>query len=121
MEIPHIYRAYTRSQLMSAQVAPDRVGLGVLNSFHPARSADVIAVLEPYYIYGARGASHGAAYSYDTHLPLIFMGPGIRPGHYHRDVAINDIAPTLATILEVETPSGSTGRVLAEMLESQRN
>ncbi len=121
MEIPHVYRAYTRSQLMLGQVASDRVGLRLLNSLHPARSADVIAVLEPYYIYGARGASHGAAYSYDTHLPLIFMGPGIRPGHYHRDVAINDIAPTLATILEVETPSGSTGRVLAEMLETPRN
>jgi hypothetical protein len=28
---------------------------------------------------------------------------------------VNDIAPTLATILEVETPSGSVGRVLNEI------
>jgi hypothetical protein len=30
---------------------------------------------------------------------------------------VNDIAPTLAAILEVETPSGSTGRVLSEMFK----
>jgi hypothetical protein len=31
-------------------------------------------------------------------------------------VMVNDIAPTLATMLDVETPSGSIGRVLDEML-----
>ena len=33
------------------------------------------------------------------------------------EVAPNDIAPTLATILDIETPSGSSGRVLTEMLK----
>jgi hypothetical protein len=44
------------------------------------------------------------------------MGPGVRPGRYDAAVAMNDIAATLATVLDVETPSGSSGRVLAEML-----
>jgi hypothetical protein len=30
---------------------------------------------------------------------------------------VNDIAPTLSTLLEVETPSGSVGRVLSEILQ----
>ena len=30
---------------------------------------------------------------------------------------MNDIAPTLATMLDVETPSGSVGRALAEIME----
>jgi len=30
--------------------------------------------------------------------------------------AVNDVAPTLATILDVEIPSGSEGRILSEML-----
>ena len=49
------------------------------------------------------------------------MGPGIRPGHYPENVALNDVAPTLATILGIETPSGSVGRVLNEIIlaESQ--
>jgi hypothetical protein len=44
------------------------------------------------------------------------MGPGIRPGHYDGNVALNDLAPTLATLLAVEPPAGSQGRVLLEML-----
>jgi arylsulfatase A-like enzyme len=43
------------------------------------------------------------------------MGNGIRPGRYYQPVVENDIAPTLAAILEVETPSGSVGRVLSEI------
>jgi hypothetical protein len=44
------------------------------------------------------------------------MGPGIKPGRYDDTIAMNDIAPTVATLLSVETPSGSQGRVLHEML-----
>jgi hypothetical protein len=47
------------------------------------------------------------------------MGPGIRPGRYNNAIAVNDVAPTLATMLDVETPSGSAGRVLTEMLTAQ--
>jgi predicted AlkP superfamily pyrophosphatase or phosphodiesterase len=114
--VPHVLRVYTGNQLSHGWLILDRVGLRVANSYCPVRSADVAGVLEPYWIYGARDTSHGAAYSYDTHLPLIFMGPGIKPGKYDENVAINDIAPTLATLLEVETPTGSVGRVLREML-----
>ena len=56
-------------------------------------------------------------YSYDSHIPLLLMGPGIRPGRYSQNVALNDLAPTLATLLGVETPSGSVGRVLHEVLQ----
>jgi hypothetical protein len=34
-------------------------------------------------------------------------------------IAVNDIATTLATMLDVEPPSGSSGRVLTEMLLQQ--
>jgi hypothetical protein len=43
------------------------------------------------------------------------MGAGIRAGRYYQAVKLNDVAPTLAAILDVETPSGSVGRVLSEM------
>ena len=42
------------------------------------------------------------------------MGRGIKPGHYSGQAALNDLAPTLATLLGVEIPSGSSGRVLTE-------
>jgi hypothetical protein len=46
---------------------------------------------------------------------VIFLGSGIRAGEYDNNITPNDIAPTLATILRVETPSGAVGRVLVEM------
>ena len=51
-----------------------------------------------------------------AHVPIIFMGSGIKPGRYNQRAAPNDIAPTLATLLDVEIPSGSSGRVLDEIL-----
>ena len=117
-EQSHVYRVYTRTQLLAGQYGSDFVSTRVANGFNPGRSGDVITILEPYWIYGAKEASHGTPFGYDTHLPLIFAGAGVKRGVYDATVAINDIAPTLATILGVETPSGSTGRVLTEMLEA---
>jgi predicted AlkP superfamily pyrophosphatase or phosphodiesterase len=115
---PHVFRVYTRTQLLTGQYGRDLVSTRIANGFYPSRSGDVITVLEPYWIYGANGASHGAPFGYDTHLPLIFAGAGVKRGVYDQPVAINDIAPTLATILGIETPSGSSGRVLTEMIEA---
>lgn len=118
--VPQVFRVFTASRIARGEYLNDSVGRRVANSYYPHRSADVIAILSPYWLVGSSGTSHGTPFSYDTHLPLIFMGPGIRPGFYDRTVAINDIAPTLATLLEVETPSGSSGRVLYEMLDQPR-
>jgi len=114
--IPHVYRAFTREQLFRGDVPRNPWTSRLLAGFHPGRSGDVEILLEPYWIGGESGASHGTPYSYDTHIPLVFMGAGIRTGRYDAAVALNDLAPTLATMLEVETPSGSSGRVLLGML-----
>ncbi len=114
--IPHVYRAFTREQLFRGDVPRNPWNSRLLAGFNPERSGDVEILLEPYWIGHEKDASHGTPYSYDTHIPLVFMGPGVRGGRYDGAVAMNDIAPTLATILEVETPSGSSGRVLSEML-----
>ena len=118
--VPHVARVFTREQLMTDRAMSDAVGRRVQNGYHPVRGADLVIVLEPYWIYTAKdtpkGAGHGTPYNYDTHVPVIFMGPGIKPGKYNKQIAPNDIAPTLATMLEVEIPSGSSGRVLDEIL-----
>jgi predicted AlkP superfamily pyrophosphatase or phosphodiesterase len=112
-----VWRAYTRSQLLEGRVPPDPWSRRVLVSFDRERSGDVEVLLEPYWMSASSGTTHGTAYSYDTHIPLMVMGPGIRPGRHDQTVVLNDLAPTLATILGVETPSGASGRALAEILE----
>jgi predicted AlkP superfamily pyrophosphatase or phosphodiesterase len=114
-ELPHIARVYTREQIMRGELKQDRIGIRVRNGFNEERSADVLVIPEPYWVFSKKGTTHGAPYSYDSHVPVIFMGAGIKAGRYHTAVAVNDIAPTLASMLDVETPSGSEGRVLEEM------
>jgi hypothetical protein len=115
----HVARVYTREQLLGGYAPADRFDLRVIRSFHPQRSGDLEVVLDPFWIRGRTGATHGSPYLYDSHIPLIVMGPGIRSGVYRSEVALNDLAPTLATLLDIETPSGSVGRVLSEVFVDQ--
>jgi len=114
--IPHIFRVYTRDQLLAGQIGQDKVARRVANGYNTARGADLVVILEPYYQFGTSGTTHSSPFNYDTHVPLILMGPGVKPGRYHQAAAVNDLAPTLATLLEVLVPSGSMGRVLSEAL-----
>jgi hypothetical protein len=113
--VAHIFRVYTRDQLMAGAVPNDLVSQRVINGFNQRRSADISFIPEPYWILTSSVTTHGTPFDYDSHVPVIFMGAGIKAGRYDENVTVNDIAPTLATILEVETPSGSVGRVLNEI------
>jgi|SRR5579872_2116324 len=117
--LPHIARAYTSDELLRGQGAAsgDFVGRAVQFGFYGARSGDLVVVPEPYYMFSAQGTTHAAPFSYDTHVPLIFYGTGIHAGIHHEPVTVNDVAPTLAAIFEVETPSGSSGRILSTVFE----
>ena len=42
--------------------------------------------------------------------------PASKPADTIETIQPNDIAPTLATMLDIQTPSGSSGRVLSEMI-----
>lgn len=116
LAVPHVARVYTRSDLLAGKTPGDAISRRVLNGFHPLRSPDLMVILEPYWVYAVKGATHGSPYNYDSHVPIIFMGPGVKAGKYNKPAAPNDIAPTVATMLELEIPSGSSGRILEEML-----
>jgi predicted AlkP superfamily pyrophosphatase or phosphodiesterase len=120
LTVPHMFRAYTRHQLIQGAVSRDFVAQRVLNGYNVRRGGNVVYVPEPYWVSARSGATHGSAFHYDAHVPVIFMGPGIRAGRYDREIAVFDIAPTLASLLDVETPSGSSGRVLTEILQERR-
>jgi hypothetical protein len=117
---PHIARVYTKTQLAAGTVGEgggDSVDNRVRNGFNLARSPDIVAVTDPYYIFSGSGTSHGTPYEYDTHVPVIFLGPPIRTGSYPGAIGVEDVAPTLAALLAIKAPSGNMGRVLTEMLK----
>lgn len=111
----HLARVYTRTQLENG-IAGDFIAQAEMNGFNARRSGDLALVFEPGYIPGASGTTHFSPWNYDRHVPLLFMGPGIKRGNYNDAVIVNDVAPTLATMLDIQIPSGSSGRALTEML-----
>ena len=117
-KLPNIARVLTRDDLLRGSSSADFAGRALQLGFYGPRSGDLVLLPEPYYMfYQGPGTTHATPYGYDTHVPLIFYGTGIHPGIYRRPATVNDVAPTLADLLEVETPSGSSGRVLTEIVE----
>lgn len=115
---PNVARVLTREQLLAGEVPDEPASRRVDRSYHPQRSGDLEILLDPFWIRSSDATTHGTPYVYDTHIPLIFRGPGVRAGRYDRAAILNDVAPTLATLLGVEIPSNAAGRVLAEMLDT---
>lgn len=114
--LPHVTRVYTREQLLHGMVPDDAISRRILRSYHLQRSGDLEIVLNPFWIRQKSGTTHGTPYPYDAHIPLIFFGNAVPPGRYAQSVALNDVAPTLATRLGISWPSGAHGRVLTEVL-----
>lgn len=114
--MPHVARVYTGEQLRLGRFVRDTVGQRVANGYFAPRSPDLYIVAEPNWIFEATGTTHGSPYNYDAQVPVIFLGPAVKPGVYKQQIMAPDIAPTLSAILDVAAPSGACGRVLAEIL-----
>jgi len=120
MRIPGIYSAYGRSAALAGQLPQTEVGRLVARSFHPKVSGDVLVVSSPGFLPRSteKGASHGEPYVYDTRVPLLLAGAGVRPGVFTERASTLDIAPTLAFLLRIQAPSASEGRILGASLSA---
>ncbi|TLP57654.1 alkaline phosphatase family protein [Parasedimentitalea maritima] len=121
-QLPGIAFAVSSSALRRGQVADTSISQSVLRNFHPDRSGDIYVVFEPHWFIGdldglSVAAAHGSPWSYDSHVPLIFAGPGIKAKTVVRRVETVDIAPTITTYLGTKLPSGVSGVPLVEVFE----
>jgi predicted AlkP superfamily pyrophosphatase or phosphodiesterase len=113
--LPGIYAAYGRTRILEGRLPRTDLADRLERSFHPRLSGDVVLVSEPFWVPGKlSGTTHGTPYAYDTQVPLLLAGPGIRPGRYAARASTLDLAPTLADLLGLLPPAGSEGRILAE-------
>ncbi|MGF6849066.1 putative AlkP superfamily pyrophosphatase or phosphodiesterase [Chitinophaga sp. W3I9] len=88
----------------------------LINGYNKQRGGDVILLMQAGWKDGGRsGATHGLWYPYDAHIPLVWMGWGIKPGSTYRTTGMTDIAPTVAALLNIQVPSGNIGEVIWEM------
>jgi predicted AlkP superfamily pyrophosphatase or phosphodiesterase len=113
-----VAKAVTGTALRSTEFT-DRILANAQRGYHQARSGDVLYVLESGWIPSTshKGTTHGSPYHYDTHVPLLWYGTGIKKGETDSEVYIPDIAATLAQLLNIQTPSACTGQPIQDLLK----
>lgn len=88
------------------------------NVYHPNRSGDFYVMQQAGWFEGRnKGTTHGSSYAYDTHVPFLLYGWGIRPGQTFRRTHIHDIAPTITALLGILEPSGCIGDPVEEAIK----
>lgn len=109
----YIQHVFTREGLIERNKT-SVIGKLIQNGFHQRLSGDIAYVFNPATIaYGKKGSTHGSPQAYDTHVPLIFFGKGIKEGKTYKRTSVIDIAPTISALLEIAIPNGTTGNVLS--------
>jgi len=95
----------------------------ILNGYSKERSGDVIFMLKPGYLAISsdngsehKGTSHGSAFNYDTHVPLLWYGNKMKHQEIFRPIEITDISATLVHLLNLQRNGSMTGNPIIEML-----
>lgn len=98
---------------------PEPIKTRIINGYNWQRSGDIQIVSHDGMLptYAKKGTTHSVWNSYDSHIPLIFMGWKVKNGQSAKSYHMTDIAPTLAQMLKVENPSGNIGNPITEVLE----
>ncbi|MBC7903280.1 MAG: alkaline phosphatase family protein [Gemmatimonadaceae bacterium] len=116
---PAISRVFAIDRMMEVPLNA-KIRQMFANGYYPNRGGDIQFVLQPGYIDGgATGTTHGAWNPYDSHIPLLWYGWGIKQGSTNREVYMTDVASTLAALLHIQMPSGAVGTVIEEAISVQ--
>jgi arylsulfatase A-like enzyme len=73
----------------------------------------VVVTLEQGDVWGEYATGiHGSPYDDDTHVPLVFYGPGVAAGKRDEPARVVDLAPTLAAMVGARPADGVDGHQL---------
>ncbi len=120
LEHPAVVEAVCALDLMRTDFT-EGVRYGLQRGYMPARSGDVLfayrpGFFEPYGTTPTKGTTHGSAWNYDTHVPVLLMGKGVAHRDVTRRTSITDIVPTMALIVGSTMPDASSGRAVTEVM-----
>jgi predicted AlkP superfamily pyrophosphatase or phosphodiesterase len=115
---PIVVRTYTREELAAGQFPMNEFGSILAHSYTPNGGWYVMVVMASYQMesLSTSKTTHFSPWSYDRHVPLALYGLPFTPGTYHGRVGPVDIAATLASLLGVNQPSASVGRILTQAI-----
>ncbi|MBW7676712.1 alkaline phosphatase PafA [Chryseobacterium chendengshani] len=97
---------------------PEPIKQRIINGINRQRSGDIQLISHDSMLppYSRTGTTHSVWNSYDSHIPLIFMGWGIQHGESNKPYNMTDIAPTVSALLKIQFPSGNIGNPITEVL-----
>ena len=110
-----ISEAFTSSTLKTQSFYKNDYATLLQNGYNHKLSGNVCYIYNPAWMdYSEKGTTHGAGYNYDTHVPIIFYGNGIKKGNYFQYVSITQIAPTICELLQINQTNGCISDPLNE-------
>ncbi|MDA8588747.1 alkaline phosphatase family protein [Flavobacteriaceae bacterium] len=112
---PGIDEVYSSEQILN--IKNDHFITLIRNGFNKNLSGDIIYTMMPNWTYYRKGSTHGTRFNHDTHVPLLLYGNGIKKGSTNRKTDVIDIAPTIASVLGINSPNASTGKVIFEAID----
>ena len=115
LRLPGVRRV-DRFKALLADTSSDPIARRWSHQFPANAPVDLVVTLTPGSIWGTIVATHGTPYEYDSNVPLIFFGAGVRPGRHAEFVRTVDLAPTLAEIAGVRPTERIDGVVLRTAL-----
>lgn len=118
--VPGVLRVDRFRQLV-ADSAKDTIARRWSHQFPATSRIELVVTLAPGSTWGGNVASHGSPHAYDSHIPLIIAGAGVRRGRYADFVRTVDLAPTLAALAGVKPSEQVDGVVLNASLSVKPN
>jgi predicted AlkP superfamily pyrophosphatase or phosphodiesterase len=115
---PGIARVFAIEELNEVPL-PATIREMLNNGYYPRRSGDIQIILKSHFIdaYSTTGGTHGVWSPYDSHIPLLWYGWGIKQGKTNKETYMTDIAPTIAAMLHIQMPSGCVGHVIEGVIK----
>jgi arylsulfatase A-like enzyme len=107
-----------RLRAMFADSASDPLARRWSHQFPPGTNIELVVTLTPFSTWGGNVASHGSPHAYDSGVPLILFGAGVKPGRHRGPTRTVDLAPTLAALAGVSPSERTDGTVLRDALAS---
>lgn len=104
---------------VSNTAIPDHIKQMAINGYNKGRSGQLQVILQPgwYESSDSLGTTHGTWNPYDTHIPLLWMGWGIKKGESYEQVTMADISATLAALLHIQMPNACIGKPITNLLK----
>jgi predicted AlkP superfamily pyrophosphatase or phosphodiesterase len=116
--------AVSSEAIRTGKVPNTNVTRAILNNHQARRSGNIYIVFEPHWFINdfdglTVTSGHGSPWHYDSYVPIVFAGNGLKLQEVNRRVETVDVATTLAAWLGAKPPSGASGEVLEEVLDQK--